>query len=154
MRGTSWEARSLRARAAFWEEANLRLARLANRLGPDLDRLRMAIEARIPLPLQPERVLVLGEDMIRKYEDLAESTARKVAFNQKQREALDREAEVHKIFEYVEKKKLTEARARMLAWVEPTAEDREFLNIYVPGHIGFLSEKGAAKCRQGFRCVG
>jgi len=39
---------SLAARECFWIECDIRLARLANRIGPDLDRLRQAIAARIP----------------------------------------------------------------------------------------------------------
>jgi hypothetical protein len=35
-------------REGFWRECEARLARLANRLAPDLDRLRQAIAARIP----------------------------------------------------------------------------------------------------------
>jgi hypothetical protein len=38
----------LRAREAFWDECDARLARLSNRLGPELDRLRQIIAARIP----------------------------------------------------------------------------------------------------------
>jgi hypothetical protein len=39
---------TIEAREIFWRECEARLARLANRLGPDLDRLRQAIAARIP----------------------------------------------------------------------------------------------------------
>src|SRR5262249_39560954 len=39
---------SLVAREAFWLECEARPQRLPNRLGPDLDRLRQAIAARIP----------------------------------------------------------------------------------------------------------
>jgi hypothetical protein len=43
------------AREAFWIECEARLVRLANRLGPDLDRLRQAIAARIPPLTDAER---------------------------------------------------------------------------------------------------
>jgi hypothetical protein len=36
------------ARLTFWEECEARLARLSNRIGSDLDRIRQAIAARIP----------------------------------------------------------------------------------------------------------
>jgi hypothetical protein len=39
----------------FWQECDERLARLANRLGPDLDRLRQAIAARIPPATDADR---------------------------------------------------------------------------------------------------
>jgi hypothetical protein len=39
---------SLAARESFWLECEARLARLANRLGPETERLRQAIAARIP----------------------------------------------------------------------------------------------------------
>ena len=50
-----WAERSIRARMQFWQEAKPRLERLANRLGPDLKRLRMAVHARVPWPKEPER---------------------------------------------------------------------------------------------------
>lgn len=50
-----WELRSLRARTAFWQEANQRLKRLTNRLGPDLKRIRMTAHARVPWPMEAER---------------------------------------------------------------------------------------------------
>ncbi len=39
----------------FWKGANHRLKQLANRLGPDLKRIRMAAHARVPYPMEPER---------------------------------------------------------------------------------------------------
>jgi len=56
IRTDDWDLRAVRARVAFWETANPRLARLANRLDPKAT--RMAIHARIPWPKQPERELV------------------------------------------------------------------------------------------------
>jgi len=50
-----WELHSLRARVTFWDQANERLGRLANRLGPDLKRLRIAVHRRVPWPMTPER---------------------------------------------------------------------------------------------------
>ena len=55
IKGEDWERGSLQARTAFWEEANQRLKRLTNRLGPDLKRIRMAVHARVPWPMEPER---------------------------------------------------------------------------------------------------
>ncbi len=55
IKGKDWELNSLRARAAFWKGANHRLKQLANRLGPDLKRLRIAAHARVPYPMEPER---------------------------------------------------------------------------------------------------
>ncbi len=55
LKAEDWELRSLRARTAFWEIANHRLKQLANRLGPDLKRIRMATHARVPWPMEPER---------------------------------------------------------------------------------------------------
>jgi hypothetical protein len=43
------------ARELFWRECEARLARLANRLGPDLDRLRQAVAARVPPPTDADR---------------------------------------------------------------------------------------------------
>ena len=42
-------------RVYFWAACDERLARLANRIGPDMDRLRQAIAARIPLPTDDDR---------------------------------------------------------------------------------------------------
>ena len=42
-------------RVCFWAACDERLARLANRIGPDMDRLRQAIAARIPLPTDDDR---------------------------------------------------------------------------------------------------
>lgn len=55
LKAEHWELKSLRARMAFWETANNRLKLLANRLGPDLKRIRMTAHARVPLPMESER---------------------------------------------------------------------------------------------------
>ena len=55
VQGAGWEERSIRVRMAFWEQAKPQLTRLANRLGPDLQRIRMAVHARVPWPKEPER---------------------------------------------------------------------------------------------------
>ena len=55
IKGKDWKLNSLRARTAFWKGANHRLKQLANRLGPDLKRLRIAAHARVPYPKEPER---------------------------------------------------------------------------------------------------
>jgi hypothetical protein len=49
------ELYSLRARTAFWEGANQRLKQLANRLGPEVKRIRIAAHKRVPYPKEPER---------------------------------------------------------------------------------------------------
>jgi len=49
------ERDSITGRVAFWEAANPKLKNLANRLGPDQQRLRMAVHARIPWPMHAER---------------------------------------------------------------------------------------------------
>ena len=48
LRGAGWERKSLTARVAFWKTCKSRMAKLANRIGPDMKRLRMAIHARVP----------------------------------------------------------------------------------------------------------
>ena len=47
-----WELYSLQARIAFWKIANPRLKRLANRLGPDIKRIRIAAHKRVPWPME------------------------------------------------------------------------------------------------------
>jgi len=58
MKSPDWERHSLRARVAFWETANPRLKALGNRLGDDVKRIRMAVHARVPWPMEPERELL------------------------------------------------------------------------------------------------
>ena len=48
-----WERISIRERVAFWETANYRLKKLANRLGPDAKRIRIAAHKRVPWPKPP-----------------------------------------------------------------------------------------------------
>jgi hypothetical protein len=48
----NWELYSLRHRLAFWKKANKRLKQLANRLGPDLKRIRIAAHKRVPYPME------------------------------------------------------------------------------------------------------
>ena len=55
LKADDWELQSLRARAHFWRKANQRLKQLANRLGPDKKRIRMAAHARVPWPMKSER---------------------------------------------------------------------------------------------------
>jgi hypothetical protein len=50
-----WDTRSIKARMVFWDQAEPRLDRLANRLDPKI--FRMAIHQRIPWPMQAEREL-------------------------------------------------------------------------------------------------
>ena len=55
LKADDWELHSLHERTAFWEKANHRLKLLANRLGPEAKRIRMAAHARVPWPMKPER---------------------------------------------------------------------------------------------------
>ena len=52
--GSVWDE-SLQERERFWIECEDRLARLGNRIGPDLDRLRQTIAVRIPLVTDADR---------------------------------------------------------------------------------------------------
>jgi hypothetical protein len=52
---------SLRGRDTFWNECKVRLVRLANRLGPDADRLRQVIAARIPPLTDTDRMALDAE---------------------------------------------------------------------------------------------
>ena len=63
LKAEDWERQSLRARIAFWEGANRRLKKLANRLGPDMKRLRIAAHSRVPYPMEAgkKRLEVLEE---------------------------------------------------------------------------------------------
>jgi hypothetical protein len=58
-----WELYSLREHFAFWKIANRRLKKLANRLGPDAKRIRMAAHARVPWPMEAgkKRLEILEE---------------------------------------------------------------------------------------------
>src|SRR4051794_12375619 len=51
------ELLSVRERVAFWEAANPKLKNLVNRLGGEagVNRLRMAVRARVPWPMEAER---------------------------------------------------------------------------------------------------
>lgn len=53
----SRERTSIQARVRFWKAANPKLRALVNRLGGEdkVKRLRMAVHARIPWPMQPEQ---------------------------------------------------------------------------------------------------
>ena len=55
VKAADWQLRSLRTRTAFWKDCNAKLQQLSNRLGPDTKRLRMAIHARVPWVMEPER---------------------------------------------------------------------------------------------------
>ena len=52
LKAEDWERRSITERTAFWKGANHRLKQLANRLGPDLKRIRIAAHARVPYPME------------------------------------------------------------------------------------------------------
>jgi hypothetical protein len=90
-------AGDLTAHAAFWEECEARLARLANRLGPELDRLREAIAARIPRPTEAEIDAAAWAWLTTQWDDHAKSKARESSrwnevAKQRRREANEAEA--------------------------------------------------------------
>ena len=58
LRARDWTLRSLEARAAFWEEVHRRLAKLVDRLGPDLVPLGLAVHKRVPWLSEAERKLL------------------------------------------------------------------------------------------------
>ena len=67
LKAEDWELRSLQRRTAFWEGANRRLKKLANRLGPDLKRIRIAAHSRVPYPMEAGKkrleILEVKEDL-------------------------------------------------------------------------------------------
>jgi hypothetical protein len=65
VRSENWDLWSVRARVAFWETANPRLARLANRLDPKA--IRMAVHDRIPWPKQAEREMADAREEFREW---------------------------------------------------------------------------------------
>jgi hypothetical protein len=84
------EALSIRARTAFWEIAGPRLTALVNRIGGDeaVKRLRLAIHARIPWPMQAERArldilypLLEAQHEAKSWHGLYELTQKKIADN-------------------------------------------------------------------------
>ena len=86
VRGKDWERRSLRARVDFWERAKPRLDRLANRLGPELKRFRMTINAHVPWPKEPERAklaLLEAEDELARASGSYEFTSKMVKTSEK-----------------------------------------------------------------------
>jgi hypothetical protein len=91
------------ARQSFWVECEARLARLTNRIGPDLDRLRQTIAARIPPLTEADRVAIDAEAWNRleaMWDDYAKAKARESSKWNEQAKADRREA--------------TEAEARLL----------------------------------------
>jgi hypothetical protein len=89
VRADDWDLRSVRARVAFWETANPRLARLANRLDPKS--IRMAIHTRIPWPKQPERELVDARADFRFWRSLHSQSAKMIEANDRVIEAANKE---------------------------------------------------------------
>ena len=84
MKSPDWERHSLRARGAFWETANPRLKALGNRLGDDVKRIRIAVHARIPWPMEPERELLElldAKDDLKLWMSLHKSSARMIETN-------------------------------------------------------------------------
>ncbi len=104
IKGESWEMNSLRARTAFWKDANHRLKQLANRLGPDLKRIRIAAHARVPYPMEPERKkleLLEAKDDFDRAKSSIEGAQRMVATGKKMvKTALKGVAESEKLAQY------------------------------------------------------
>jgi hypothetical protein len=85
------QALSIRARVAFWEIANPRLKALVNRIGGDdaVRRLRLAIHARVPWPMQAERARLDVLYALLKAEDEAKAWHRLYKRTQKSIERTD-----------------------------------------------------------------
>ena len=90
--GTLWSD-SPADRESFWIECEARLTRLANRLGPDLDRLRQAIAARIPLVTEDERAAM----KVAAWERLEQHWGGEVEHQNKWIEQSDETTEDHRI---------------------------------------------------------
>jgi hypothetical protein len=58
------------ARREFWLQLEERFARLANRLGPDIDKLRTSIADRIPIPSDGEIEVEAWEQLKADYQDI------------------------------------------------------------------------------------
>lgn len=58
LKSATWQLWSLRFRVEFWTETNARMKRLDNRIGQEAKRIRMAVHARVPWPMEPERDLL------------------------------------------------------------------------------------------------
>jgi hypothetical protein len=86
---------SLRARESFWSNCEARLERLANRIGPDMDRLREDIAARIP-PLTDEDSKAIDAAAWQQLEawwnDLAKRRIERAQDSEKEAVALRRDA--------------------------------------------------------------
>ena len=104
IKGEGWEMNSLRVRTAFWKDANHRLKQLANRLGPDLKRIRIAAHARVPYPMEPERKkleLLEAKDDFDRAKSSIEGAQRMVATGKKMvKTALKGVAESEKLAQY------------------------------------------------------
>ena len=116
LKAEDWELRSLRERTYFWEGANRRLKRLANRLGPNIKPIRMAAHARVPWPMEPERekmeLLEAKEDFDRAKRSL-ESGQRMVETNKKLlKRAAESLATQEKLTQW-EAREATEAAAKL-----------------------------------------
>jgi hypothetical protein len=80
------EREAILARIAFWETANPKLKNLANRLGDEMQRLRMAVHARIPWPMEPERQrleLLEAQREAKLWHGLYSSSARMIETNER-----------------------------------------------------------------------
>ena len=111
-----WELLSLQWRTAFWQGANRRLKRLTNRLGPETKRIRMAVHARVPWPVEQERekleLLEAKEDYDRAKGNL-ESGQRTVATSKRLvKKALETLAENEELARW-EAREATDAAAKL-----------------------------------------
>jgi hypothetical protein len=91
---------SLAERECFWRECEARLTRLSNRIGPDLDRLRQAITARIPPLTEADREAMIAaawDSLEGQWDGFAKMRAQQSSLSieiakQERREAIEAEA--------------------------------------------------------------
>lgn len=120
---TDWLLHSLYERTAFWKTANQRLARLSNRLGPDLKRMRLAAHARVPWPKEPERKLLellvakkVFEDTqyyFRMHENIIERARKEI---ERQKETIEKSREANATLSFIsakEGKRVMDLRERV-----------------------------------------
>lgn len=90
MKSPEWKLLSLRTRIEFWQQCKPKLARLANRIGPDgVKQIRMAIHARIPWPMEAERRQI---EMLEAEEDLKHALSSQESHSQ-MRELAEKQVE-------------------------------------------------------------
>ena len=94
LRAPNWELRSLYARVNFWDEAGEKLARLKNRIGPDMKRIKNAIHAEVPWPFEADRKRIQLLDAQREangWQGLYEITTQRLERGEKELERIKRD---------------------------------------------------------------